>query len=115
MSWVESDPRRCQHEVDVSVIAVSPILKDLLEVELADYLMCGQHCIHISSEPQLSIDTALIKLDLNKAVWVCSNDEVYLCPVHHNDFLNVVNDVWELLLRDTLHALVHLRRLELTM
>jgi len=47
----------------------------------------------------LGIDALLIKLDLDEAIRVCSNDEVNFCPIHHDHLLYVVDDVRQLLLR----------------
>lgn len=113
MRWIESDPRRGKHEVDVPVVLVAPVFEDFLQVELTDNLVRGKHGIHVSTKPEVSIDAPLIEFDLNKAVRVGTNDEVDLSPVNHNDFLYVVNNVGELLLCNTLHATIHLSRLEL--
>lgn len=75
--------------------------------------MSGQHSVHVSSQAQICVNTSLVKLDLNKTVRVCANNKIYLSPVNHNDLFNVVNNIRELLFRYTLHASIHLSRLEL--
>lgn len=115
MRWVESDPGWGQHEVNVSFISEAPIFEDAFQVELADYLMCGQNSVHVGLQTKLSVDASLIELDLNKAVRVRSYDKVDLGPIYHNDLLNIVDNIWELLLGHSLHALVHLCWFELSM
>ena len=114
MSRIESDPRGCKHEVDMSIIFVAPVFEHLLKVELADNLVGGQHGVHVGTKPQVSVYASLIKLDLDKAVRVGSNNEIDFGPVNHDNLLDIVYNVRELLLRHTLHAAIHLCRLELS-
>ena len=44
---IESDPGRSQHEINVSLVPVSPEFEHLFEIELRNNLMCGEHSIHI--------------------------------------------------------------------
>jgi hypothetical protein len=77
--------------------------------------MSGEQGVHIGLQPQLCIDGPLVKLDLNKAIWISANDEVHLSPIYHDHLLDVVHDIRELSLCDSLHAAVGLCRLELPM
>ena len=114
MSRIESDPRWCKHEVDMSIIFVAPVFEYLLKVKLADNLVGSQHGVHVGTKPQVSVYASLIKLDLDKAVRVGSNNEVDFGPVNHDNLLDIVYNVRELLLRHTFHAAIHLCRLELS-
>ena len=49
MRRIESDPRGCKHEIDVSIIFVAPVFEDFLKVELADYLVGSQHGVHVGT------------------------------------------------------------------
>jgi hypothetical protein len=49
MRRIESDPRRCKHEVNVSIVFVAPVFEDFLKVELADNLVGSQHGVHVGT------------------------------------------------------------------
>lgn len=75
--------------------------------------MSCEHSVHIRLQAKVSVDTALVKLDLHKAVGVGSNDKVDLGPINHDNLFDVVYDVRKLGLCHSLHASVHLCRFEL--
>lgn len=114
MRRIESDPRGCKHEVDVSIIFEAPVFKHLLKVELANDLVGRQHGVHVGPKPQVSVYTSLVKLYLDKTVRVGPNYEIDFSPVNHDNLLDIVDNVWQLLLCHTLHATIHLCRLELS-
>jgi hypothetical protein len=114
MGGVEPDPGRRQHEVDVPVVAVAPILEHLLQVELRDHIMCGEESVHVGFKAQFSVDGALVELDLHEAIRIGPDDEIDLRPVNHDHLLDVVYDVGQLLLGHPFHAAVCLGWLELT-
>lgn len=93
---------------------VSPKLNYSSQVKLTDHLMRLNQRIHVCFQTVLGIDTLLVKLDLDKAIRVCSNDEIYFCPIHHDYFLYVVDDIRQLLLRKSFKTPVLLRRSEVS-
>lgn len=113
MSWVKFNPLRGQHEVNMAIVLMTPEFKNLPQIKLANDLMSSDKCIHISLEPKFSINRLLIKLDFYKAVWISSNDEIYFCPVNHDNFLYIVNNIGELSLVDLVHGPIVLARLEI--
>lgn len=62
--------------------------------------------VHVGFEAQLSVDRLLVKLDFNEAVWIRTDNEVNFSPVNHDNFLDIVNDIGELLPIDFVHAFV---------
>ena len=62
----------------------------------------------------LCINTLLVKLDLNKAIRIRSNDEVDLCPINHDDFLHIVNDIGQLRWDESFKTAILLSRSEIT-
>ena len=96
LTWVELEPGRGEHEVDVSLQLITPELDHTSQVELTYHVVRLDQRVHVSLQPMLCIDTLLIKLDLNKAIRVRSNDEVDFCPVDHDNFLHVVDDIGQL-------------------
>lgn len=74
---------------------------------------CNQG-IHISFKAQFSINRFLIKLNLYKAIRVCTYDKVYLSPVNHYHLFNVVNYIGQLLSVDLISASVILTWFEIT-
>ena len=88
---IESDPRRSEHEVNVSLVAVSPEFEHLFEIELGNNFMCGQHSIHVCLQPEVCVNWTLIEFDFHKTVWICSDDEVDFSPIYHNNLLDVVH------------------------
>ncbi len=93
MRGIEPDPRRRQHKVDVSLISEAPILEDLLQIELADYLVSSKHGVHVSPQSKICVDTSLVELDLHEAVGIGTDNKVHFRPVNHNNLLDVVDDV----------------------
>jgi hypothetical protein len=75
--------------------------------------MSSQHSIHVCFQTEVGVDGSLVKFYFNKTVRVSSNDKVDFCPINHNDLLDIVHNVGQLLFGDSLHAPVHLGRLEL--
>ena len=90
---IETDPRRCKHEINMSLISEPPVLEDLFKIELTDNFMSSEHCVHISFETQISVYTSLVKLNLHEAVRIRPNNEVHLCPINHYNLLDVVDDI----------------------
>lgn len=78
----------------MSIIFIAPVFKHLLKVELADNLVGSQHGIHVRTKPQVSVYASLIKLDLDKAVRVGTNNEIDLSPINHDYLLDIVDNVW---------------------
>ena len=76
--------------------------------------MSSQHGVHVGTKTKVSVYASLIKLDLDKAVRVGSNNEIDFSPVNHDNLLDIVDNVRELLLSHTLHTAIHLCRLELS-
>jgi len=76
--------------------------------------MSSQHRIHVCFQAEIGVDGSLVKFYFNKTVRISSNDKVDLCPINHDDLLNIVHNVRQLLFGDSLHAPVHLGWLELT-
>ena len=72
---------------------VSPELDDTAQVKLADDLVALYQSVHICLETVLSINALLVKFDLDEAVRVCADYEVDLCPVYHDDLLDIVYKV----------------------
>ena len=101
-SWVKFDPRWCKHEVDVTFQLVAPKLDDSSQVKLADHFVRLDKSIHVRLQAMFSVDRFLVELDLDKAIWISSNDEVDFGPVHHDDLLDIVHDVRQLSRRQTL-------------
>jgi hypothetical protein len=114
MPRVEFYPLWSQHEVNVVVVFVSPVLQNFSEIELADDLMSGDEGVHISLETKLSINRFLIKLYLNEAIRVCSDDKVDLGPIDHDYLFDVVDNIRQLSLVDLIHGPIILTRLEVT-
>ena len=56
----------------------------------------------------------MIEFDLDEAVGVGADNEVDLCPVDHNDLLDVVYDVRQLAGRESLQATIELGRPKIT-
>jgi hypothetical protein len=75
--------------------------------------MSSQHRIHVRFQTEIGVDGSLVKFYFNKTVRISSNDKVDFCPINHNDLFDVVHNVGQLLFGDSLHAPVHLCRLEL--
>ena len=73
---------------------ISPELYDSAEIELTNDFMRLYESIHISFETVFGIDTFLVELDLYETVGICSNNKVYFSPIDHNDFLNIVHNIW---------------------
>jgi hypothetical protein len=114
VSRVETNPRRSEHEVDVPVVFVAPELEHAFQIELAYHIVSSEHGVHVGLQSKFGVYASLIELDLYEAIRVRSYDEVDLGPVYHDNLLDVVDDIWQLLLSDSLHALIHLRRFELS-
>ena len=114
MARVEFYPLWSQHEVNVAIIFVSPELKNFSKIELADDLMSGDQGVHVSLKTKLSIDRLLIKLYLNEAIRVCSDDKVNLGPVDHDNLFDVVDNIRQLSLIDLIHGPIILTRLKVT-
>ena len=92
---------------------VAPELDHTAQVELADDVMRLNQGVHVGLESMICIDALLIKLDLDEAVRVCSDDEVDLGPVNHNHLLDVVNNVWQLARNEALKTAILLCRSEI--
>jgi len=90
---VELDPGRSQHEVDMTSEFVAPELDHSAQVELADHIVRLDQRVHVGFQAVFSVDTFLVKLNLDKAIRVGSDDEVDFGPVDHDYFLHVVHDV----------------------
>lgn len=94
LSWIELNPLRSEHEVDVSLIFVTPILKNLTKLKLADNFMSWNESVHVRSQAQIGVDTLLVKLNFNEAIWIGTDDKIDFSPINHDDFLNVIDDIW---------------------
>ena len=68
--------------------------------------MGSDESIHIGFETHVCIDGFLVKFDLNEAIRIGTYDEVYFCPVDHNNFFDVVDHIWQLLSVNFLGATV---------
>ena len=101
-TWVEFDPRRRQHEVDVTLELVAPELDDAAQVELADHFVALDQCVHVRFEAMLGVHALLVELNLDEAIRVGTDDEVDLRPIDHDYFLDIVDDVRQLLRRESL-------------
>ena len=73
---------------------VSPELYDSTEIELTNDFMRLDECIHVSFEAVFGVDTLLVELYLYETVRICSDDKVYFSPIDHDDFLNIVHNIW---------------------
>ena len=62
--------------------------------------------VHVSFQTQLSINTLLIELNLDETVWIGADDKVHFSPIDHNDFLDVINHIWQLILVHFIETLV---------
>ena len=93
MSWIKFDPRRSQHEVDVTLELIAPEFDNSTQVELADDIMRLDQSVHVGLESMVRVNALLIKLNLDKAIRVRANDEVDLGPVHHDHLFDVVDDI----------------------
>ena len=105
-SRVELDPLWRQHEVNVLVILVAPVLEDFSHFKLSNHLVRRDQRVHVRLEAQLCVDGLLVELNLDKAVWVGADDEVDLGPVDHDHLLDVVDDVRQLVLVDLLQSAI---------
>ena len=94
LAWVEFDPGWRQHEVDVALKLIAPEFDHSSQVELTDNFVRLDQSVHVSFETMVGVDALLVKLDLDEAIRVCSNDEVDLRPIHHDDLFNIIDDVW---------------------
>ena len=94
---------------------IAPELDDSAKVELADYFVRFDKCVHVGLETVLRIHRLLVELNLNEAIGVRPDYEVYLGPVDHYHLLHVVDDVREFLGRQTLNAPVLLSRSKIAM
>ena len=65
--------------------------------------------VHICLETVLSINALLVKFDLDEAVRVRADYEVDLCPVHHDDLLDIVYKVRQLTRDEAFETAVLLR------
>ena len=93
---------------------VAPEFDYAPQVELTDDLVRLDQGVHVGLEAMLSINGLLIKLDLNEAIRVRSDDEVDLRPVDHDDFLDIVHDIRQLLWRESLQTAIKLCRSEVS-
>ena len=112
--WVEFDPRWSEHEVDVTLELVAPEFDNTTQVELADDVVRLDQCVHVGSETVLRVYTLLVKLNLDEGIRVGTDDKVYLSPIDHDNFLDVVHDVGKLSRRQSLQTAVLLRRSKVT-
>ena len=74
-----------------------PIFEHLPQVKLRDYLVGGDQSVHVRFKAKLRIYTFLVKFDFYKVIRIGSDDEVDFSPIDHDDFLNVIHDVRQLL------------------
>ena len=74
--------------------------------------MALDQCVHVRFQAMIGVHALLVKLNLNEAIRVGANNEVHLCPVDHNYFLHIVDDVRQLLWRESLQTAVKLSRSE---
>ena len=80
---------------------IAPELDHPSQIELANHIMRLYQRVHISLKTLLCVYTLLVEFNFNEVIWVCSDDEVDLCPVDHYYFFHIVNDVWKLLRRQS--------------
>lgn len=92
-AWVKLYPGRCEHKVYTVVEVIAPEFDNSAQVELTNHFVALYKCIHVSFKSMLCIHAFLVKFNFNEAVWVCTNNEVYFCPVNHDHFLNVIHDI----------------------
>ena len=74
--------------------------------------MTLDQCVHVRFQAMIGVHALLVKLNFNEAIRVGANNEVHLCPVDHNYFLHIVDDVWQLLRRESLQTAIKLSRSE---
>jgi len=96
LSRVEFDPGWRQHEVDMPFEFVTPELDDPAQVELADDVVRLDQSIHVCFQSMVSINALLVKLDLDEAIWVRSDDKVDFSPVYHDHLLDIIYNIWQL-------------------
>ena len=87
---------------------VGPEFNDSAEVELTDHLMRLYKGVHVCLQTVLGVDALLIELDFNETIGIGPNDEVYFCPVNHDDFLDIIHNVWQLLRGQSLQTFLGL-------
>lgn len=114
MTGVEFDPLRCKHEVNMFFVFVAPEFENFSKVELADYFVCGYQSVHICFKTELGVDTFLIEFDFNERIGVGSDDEVNFSPIDHNNFLDIINNIWQLSFVYLIHAPVILSWFEIS-
>ena len=107
---IKFDPARSQHEVDVALQLVTPEFDYATQVELADDVMGLNQCVHVSFQTMLGVHTFLIKFNLDEAVWIGADDEINLGPVYHDDLLDIVNNIRQLLGSESLQTSILLSR-----
>ena len=93
---------------------VSPELDDTAQVKLADDLMALYQSVHICLKTMFSVNALLVKFDLDEAVGVRADYEVDLCPVHHDDLLDIVYKVGKLTRDEAFETTILLRWTEIT-
>jgi len=71
--------------------------------------------VHVGLQTKFCVDTFLIEFDLDKAIWICANNEVNFGPIDHDHLLDVVNHIWQLSSVDLVHTFVICRWLEVSM
>lgn len=73
---------------------VSPELNDSAEIELANDFMRFDEGVHVSFQAVFGVNALLVELDLDETVGICADNKVYFSPIDHDDFLDIIHDIW---------------------
>ena len=73
---------------------VSPELYDSSQIELTNDFMRFDERVHVSFKAVFGVNALLVELDLNETVRICTDNKVYFGPIDHDDFLNIIHDIW---------------------
>lgn len=93
---IEFYPVGRQHEVDETVVLITPELDDTSKLELRNDLMSLDDRVHICLQTEFSVHAFRIKFNLNETVWIRTDDKIYFSPINHDYFLQVVDHIRQL-------------------
>ena len=88
-------PRRSEHVVHEIVLSVSPVSRQLLQLESDHFVVCVQHRIHVSVQSLKRINSLQIKLDFNLVIRVCSYNKVNIIPIREQQLFHSIHNVFK--------------------
>ena len=115
MTWIEFDPLWSKHKVNMFFVFVAPELEHFSKIKLTNNLVSSYQSVHVCFKTKLSVNTFLVEFDFNKRIWIGSDNEINFSPNDHNDFLNIVNNIWQLSFVYLVHASIIFSWFEISM